>query len=292
MTNQVKKAVILCGGLATRFLPISKSVPKEMLPILDKPVLQIIVEQLSQAGVTDILIVLGRGKECICNHFDRNVELEQRLIESGKLDLLETCQKTSNLANIYYVRQPKPMGTGYSVKLAKTFVGDDPFVLAFGDEIMISQGENIFQTMISGYEKCQKTLISIKEVDKKDVSKYGIVDCENYENSLLKLKRIVEKPNIEDAPSNYAYIGGAVLTSNIFPEIEKLKPGKGGEYVLTDAFDFLAKRGEIYAQKIEGERYDIGDKFGFVKANIEICLKDEKFGNQLKEYLKNLVKTL
>lgn len=290
--NKVKKAVVLCGGLATRFLPISKSVPKEMFPILDKPILQVIVEDLAKAGITDIFILVGRGKECILNHFDKNVELEQRLIATNKLEFLEKVREPNNLANIVYKRQIEPKGTGFGIEQAKSFVGDDPFVLMFGDEVMFCDEKNVVEQLIETYEKEQKNVIAVKEVPMEEVYRYGIIDKgEKIENG-YNVKGIVEKPKVEEAPSNISYIGPAILTKDVFPALDKLEVIEGKEKILTEAFAFLCEDDNLCARFIEGDRHDLGNKFGFVRANIYACLRDEEFKDEMKKLIKDLAETL
>ena len=285
---KVSKAVILCGGLATRFLPISKSIPKEMLPLLDKPVLQIIVEDLVKAGIKDIFILLGRGKECIPNHFDRNIELEQRLIETNKTEMLKVLEHSNNLANIVYRRQDEPRGTGYGVELARSFVGDDPFVFMFGDEVMFCDGQNIVEQLLETFEKENKNVIAVKEVPMSEVYRYGIIEKGKQIEKGYDVKQIVEKPRVDEAPSNISYIGPAVLMNNVFNALDEMPLIKGKEKVLTDAFDILAKEGKLCARLVEGERHDIGNKFGFVKANIYACLRDEEYKKDIQELILKL----
>lgn len=290
--KEVKKAVILCGGLATRFLPISKSVPKEMFPLLDKPILQVIVEDLSKAGITDILIIVGRGKECILNHFDKNVELEQRLVQTGKLDLLEKAQEPQKLANIFYLRQYEPRGTGAAIESVKSFVGEDPFAMMFGDEVMLCDGKNVVEQLLETYKREDKSVIAVKRVPMEETYRYGIIlPGEEIENG-YRIKDIVEKPKVEDAPSDISYTGPAVLKSEIFDALKKLKVEEGKEKSLTDSFKFLCEKDQLCARFVEGERHDMGNKFGFVIANVEACLRDENFALQMEEFIKNKAKEL
>ena len=290
--KKVTKAVVLCGGLATRFLPISKSVPKEMLPLLDKPILQIIVEDLAKAGIKDILVIVGRGKECILNHFDKNVEIEQRLIETNKLDELAQVQKTYNLANILFKRQLEPKGTGYCVEIAKSFVGDDPFVVMFGDEVMFCEKENAIEQLLQTFEKEQLSTIAVKQVPMEEVYKYGIIQKGDKIEDGYKVEKIVEKPKVSEAPSNISYIGPAVLTNEIFDKLKIMKVEEGKEKILTDAFDLLARENKLCARMIEGDRHDMGNKFGFVKANIYACLNDENYSKDMKNLICELADKL
>lgn len=283
----IKKAVILCGGLATRFLPISKSVPKEMLPLLDKPILQVLVEDLNKAGITDVLILLGRGKECIIRHFDHNIELENRLKESGKTEFLELATKPNNLANIYYKMQDKPLGTGHCLELAKAFVGDDPFVMLFGDELMTCDKKNIIEQLIDNYNTYHKSVIAVQECDPKEVYRYGIIRNKPLGNRASLVLDFVEKPKVEEAPSNICNLGTAILTKDIFDYIKQCEI-KNGELTVTDAYILMIKKELLMAQEIVGRRYDMGNKLGFVIANIDACLKDPNYGKDLKAYLKTL----
>ena len=280
----VKKAVIICGGLATRFLPISKSIPKEMLPVLNKPILQVLVEDLKKANVDDILIIVGRNKECIERHFTHNIELEQNLINNNKLDLLEVANSTNML--IHFLIQDAPRGTGHCVKLAKTFTGDDPFVLLYGDELMLSEGKSNIQQMVDCYNKYQKSLISTQTCDMKDVHKYGIIAGTPVDDDTLQVDFIVEKPKREDAPSNICNLGNAILTKDIYTALEALPPTTG-EIPITDAYDILAKEGNLLATNVKGNRLDMGNPLGFLIANIEYALTTE-FSEELKTYLKDL----
>lgn len=280
----VKKAVIICGGLATRFLPISKSIPKEMLPVLNKPILQVLVEDLKKANIDDILIIVGRNKECIERHFTHNIELEQNLINNNKLDLLEVANSTNMI--IHFLVQDAPRGTGHCVKLAKAFTGDDPFVLLYGDELMLSEEKTNIQQMIDCYNKYQKSVISTQTCDMKDVHKYGIISGEPIDNSTLKVNYIVEKPKQEEAPSNICNLGNAILTKDIYRALDMLPPTTG-EIPITDAYDILAKENNLLSTNIVGKRLDMGNPMGFLIANIEYALTTE-FSAELKNYLKDL----
>ena len=283
--KEVKKAVILCGGLATRFLPISKSVPKEMFPLLDKPILQVIVEDLAKAGIKDILIIVGRGKECILNHFDKNVELEQRLLQTGKLDFLAKAQEPQKLANIFYLRQYEPKGTGACIESVKSFVGEEPFAMMFGDEVMFCEGKNVVEQLLETYQKENKSVIAVKRVPMEEIYRYGIISTGKEIDNGYEVKNIVEKPKVEDAPSDISYTGPAILKNEIFEALEKLEVEEGKEKSLTDSFKFLCEKNSLCARFVEGQRHDMGNKFGFVIANIEACLRDEEFSPKMKEYI-------
>lgn len=283
----VKKAVILCGGLGTRFLPYTKSIPKEMIPILDKPILQILLEELKDAGIEKVLIILGRNKECIQNHFDRNIELEAAL--KNKADLYEKARGTENIVDISYKRCSEPKGTAYALNCAKDFVRNDTFLMLFGDELMKSE-ISVIKQLLRAYKKCKNNLISVQKVDKKEVHKYGIIQPLDLGGGLYKVIDFVEKPKESEAPSNISYLGAAVLKKEIFEEIQKIEPDKNGCYNLPDAFKELIKQDNMYACEITGERFDTGNKFGFVKANIAYGLADADINTQLKEYIISLLK--
>ena len=285
----IKKAVILCGGLATRFLPISKCVPKEMFPVLNKSTLQIIIEDLHKAGIEQVLIVSNNSKDAITKLFDRNVELEDRIKKKGKEYLLNDDYYVNNLTDVYFKQQNDVMGTGYGVELAKNWVGDEPFVMAYGDELLFNDGKNVFQQLIDAYKRNKKTVIAVQECDKKDVHKYGIIDFTNKNGNDYTVTRIVEKPSVEDAPSNISYIGPSVITNEIFDEIKQVKPDKNGEIVLTNAFDLLARKNKLMAVDVVGQRADLGNKLGFVKANIIAGLKDKEISEELYNFIKDLI---
>jgi len=291
--KEVKKAVILCGGFATRFLPITKAIPKEMFPILDTPVLHIIVSDLAKAGIEEICMIVSRGKDCILNYFDRNIELENRLQKTEKFDYLKAAKSSENLANIVYKRQYEARGTGTGVEEAKTFVGDDPFVVMFGDEFIYNEKENVVEQIIETYNKENKSVIAVKEVPVEMSYKYGMITKgKELDNNCVMVNDIVEKPAPKDTPSNIAYIGPVVLKKNIFDILKNMIVEEGKEKILTNAFKGLCKQGDLCARFVEGERYDVGDKFGFVKANVEACLRSEDFSQQMKEYILELAKTL
>lgn len=286
----IKKAVILTGGLATRFLPISKSVPKEMLPILNKPVLQLIIEDLKKAGVEQALIINGRNKEAIVRHFDCNYELEDRLIKTNKNELLKEEQNSTQLLDLYFKQQLYAKGTGYGLMLAKKWVDKDPFVMVFGDELVFNDGKNVYEQLFDCYNKHKTNVIAVQQVPHSEVYKYGIIDIKKqYDNEYL-IKDIVEKPKVEDAPSDISYIGPAVLTYDIFEAIDRLPKIDGKEIIATEAFRDLAQNGDFYAVNIEGERHDVGNKFGFLKANVCAALKDDEIKEQTIEMLKQILK--
>jgi len=281
----IKKAVVLCGGLATRLLPITKSIPKEMMPVLNKPILHYILEDLVDNGIEDCIIVIGRGKECIENYVDRNVELELRLKENNKLQELDMVNEFLDKINITFVRQIDAKGTGYALKRCQHLLKNDNFLLVFGDELMFN--DSTPKQLISAFNKTQKSTISLKKVPMSDVSKYGIVQVEETKEG-LKVHSIVEKPKVEEAPSNVAILGRYIITPEIFTELEQTTPGAGGEIQLTDALVRLAQKQCIYAYDFIGRRYDVGNKEGFLEATVEFALKREDLRDEFLAYLKSL----
>ncbi len=290
--KKVTKAVIPAAGLGTRVLPATKAQPKEMLVIVDKPSLQYIVEELVASGITDILIVTGRNKDSIEDHFDFSYELEHSLEKAGKFDLLKKVDDISSLANIYYVRQNHPLGLGHAILKAKSFVGEDPFVIALGDDIIYNANKPVAKQLIEVYEKYQTNIVGVQEVAKGDISKYGIVrPTDRYDEKNVKIADFIEKPKIEEAPSNLACLGRYLLTGDIFEYLEQTKPGKGGEIQLTDAILKMIKDDKTtLAYSFEGKRYDIGNKLGLLKANIEFGLRNEETKEGLLKYLKEEIK--
>lgn len=283
----VTKAVIPAAGLGTRLLPATKAQPKEMLPVVDKPVLHYVVEEAVNSGIEDILIITGRGKRAIVDYFDAYPELENYLRQRGKYDLLNEIQKVSELANIYYVRQRSPNGLGDAILYAEKFVGNEPFAVLLGDDITVSNPP-CTKMLIDVFETYGENVIAVEEVKKEDVTKYGIIKPEKIGEDLYLVKDIIEKPAVEIAPSNLATMGRYILTPKIFYYLKKIKPGYGGELQLTDALRASLKDHRLYALHFKGKRYDIGDKFGFIKANIELALNRKDVGDELREYLKSL----
>ncbi|WP_278574635.1 UTP--glucose-1-phosphate uridylyltransferase GalU [Fusobacterium ulcerans] len=290
--KKVTKAVIPAAGLGTRVLPATKAQPKEMLVIVDKPSLQYIVEELVKSGITDIVIVTGRNKNSIEDHFDYSYELENTLQKDGKDELLEKIENLSTMANIFYVRQNLPKGLGHAILKAKPFIGDDPFVIALGDDIVYNPERPVAKQLIDVYEKYGSSIVGCQEVEEKDISKYGIVKpIERLDESTCVIEDFIEKPSIEEAPSNFACLGRYLLTGKIFKYLEEVKPGKGGEIQLTDAILDMLKDGErVLSYNFEGKRYDIGNKVGLLKANIEFGLKNEETREELLKYLKTELK--
>ena len=287
--KKVTKAVIPATGLGTRVLPATKVQPKEMLVIVDKPSLQYIVEELVESGIKDIIIVTGRNKNSIEDHFDHSYELEDTLKKNNKNTLLEKVEDISSMANICYVRQNHPKGLGHAILKAKSFVGDEPFVIALGDDIVYNDVP-VAKQLIDSYSKYGSSIVGCQEVKESDVSKYGIVKpLLSLDEKTVEMEDFIEKPSVEEAPSKLACLGRYLLTPKIFDYLEKTEPGKGGEIQLTDAIVAMMKDGEkVLAYNFEGKRYDIGNKFGLLKANIEFGLRNEETREELLEYLKSI----
>lgn len=283
--KKVRKAIIPAAGLGTRFLPATKAMPKEMLPVLDKPTIQYIVEEAVAAGIEDIIIVTGKHKRAIEDHFDHQVELEQSLKEKGKLDILKKVESSTNLANIFYIRQKKQKGLGHALLTAKQFIGDEPFAVLLGDDIVESEVPSIKQ-LLESYNKYEKSIIGVQEVSEADVSKYGIVEYSIKKDNLYSLSHLYEKPSIEETNSRMAIMGRYILTPDIFNELEKEKIGSGGEIQLTDALAELNKNNPIYAYEFKGKRYDVGNKLGLIKASIDFALKSD-IQDELRTYMKD-----
>ena len=289
MSPKVRKAVFPAAGLGTRFLPATKASPKEMLPLVDKPLIQYGVEEVVNSGIKDVIIVTGRGKSAIEDHFDISYELEQLLASKNKTELLKVAQGISELADISYIRQKQALGLGHAVHRAKDLVGDEPFAVVLSDDIIASKTPCIKQ-LVDVYDKYNACVLALMEVPNDQISAYGCVAATAVDGSatLFKITDMVEKPKAADAPSNLAIIGRYVLTSEIFECVESIDPGSGGEIQLTDAMKYLMRTKPIYGLKFEGTRYDAGDKFGFLKATVEFALDREDLGPQFREYLKTL----
>lgn len=285
---KVKKAVIPAAGFGTRFLPYTKAQPKEMLPIVDKPTLQFIIEEAIASGIEEILIITGRNKTSIENHFDRSIELELELERTGKMDLLEEIRKISNMANIHYIRQKEPLGLGHAIYCAKSFIGDEPFAVLLGDDIIHSRKPCLKQ-LIDVYDVYKTTVLGVQEVPIEEVNKYGIVCGKEIENNVYIVKDMVEKPSVETAPSNVAILGRYIITPAIFDILSRTKPGKNGEIQLTDALRALAKSEAMYAYAFEGKRYDLGDKQGFLEATVEYALRRRDLREDFLKYLTEVV---
>lgn len=284
---KIKKAIIPAAGLGTRFLPATKAMPKEMLPILDKPTIQYIVEEAAHAGIEDIIIVTGKHKRAIEDHFDIQKELETTLFEKGKLELLDRVQYSTDLANIFYVRQKEQKGLGHAIHTAKQFIGNEPFAVLLGDDIVESDNPAIKQLM-DQYEETGKSVIGVQTVPESETHRYGIIEPKSQDERLYEVERFVEKPEQGTAPSNLAIMGRYVLSPKIFDYLETQTEGNGGEIQLTDAIERLNKDDKVYAYDFEGQRYDVGEKIGFVKTTIEFALKDEEMSNEIKRYIQSL----
>ncbi|MEB7051274.1 UTP--glucose-1-phosphate uridylyltransferase GalU [Mammaliicoccus sciuri] len=285
--NKIKKAIIPAAGLGTRFLPATKAMPKEMLPILDKPTIQYIVEEAARAGIEDIIIVTGKHKRAIEDHFDIQKELETTLYEKGKLELLDRVQYSTELANIFYVRQKEQKGLGHAIYTAKQFIGNEPFAVLLGDDIVESDNPAIKQLM-EQYESTGKSVIGVQTVPETETHRYGIIEPKSQDERLYEVNRFVEKPEQGTAPSNLAIMGRYVLSPKIFDYLETQTEGSGGEIQLTDAIERLNKDDKVYAYDFEGQRYDVGEKIGFVKTTIEYALKDEEMRDEIIRYLQSL----
>ncbi len=286
---KIRKAIIPAAGLGTRFLPATKAQPKEMLPIVDKPTIQYIIEEAVASGIEDIIIVTGRNKRSIEDHFDRNIELEMTLEEKGKKDLLDIVHDATNLANIHYIRQKEPKGLGHAILVAKNFIGNEPFAVLLGDDVVVSKEPCIGQ-LISTYDEYKTSILGVQTVAKEDVSKYGIADAKLIEDRVSKVKGLVEKPKMEDAPSNLAILGRYIITPRIFHYLETQKPGAGGEIQLTDALMKLANEEAMYTYDFKGKRYDVGNKLGFISATLEFALRRKDLQGEVLNYLENFMK--
>ncbi|HEH1061408.1 TPA: UTP--glucose-1-phosphate uridylyltransferase GalU [Staphylococcus aureus] len=285
--KKIKKAIIPAAGLGTRFLPATKAMPKEMLPILDKPTIQYIVEEAARAGIEDIIIVTGRHKRAIEDHFDSQKELEVVLKEKGKSELLEKVQYSTELANIFYVRQKEQKGLGHAISSARQFIGNEPFAVLLGDDIVESEVPAVKQ-LIDVYEETGHSVIGVQEVPEADTHRYGIIDPLTKNGRQYEVKKFVEKPAQGTAPSNLAIMGRYVLTPEIFDYLKTQKEGAGNEIQLTDAIERMNNDNQVYAYDFEGERYDVGEKLGFVKTTIEYALKDDSMREELTRFIKEL----
>lgn len=288
---KIRKAIIPAAGLGTRVLPASKSCPKEMLPIVDKPAIQYIVEEAVKAGITDILIITNRGKGIIEDHFDHSVELENMLEKRGRTDTLEELSNLANMANIYYLRQKETRGLGDAVLRAKQFVGDEPFAVLYGDDVIIGEIPAIGE-LIAAYETFGKSVVGIKEVSDELVVKYSSLKTEKIDSMNYNVTDMIEKPSLETKFSNFSVLGRCVLDNEIFGILEKTPLGAGNELQLTDAMATIARTKGMIGVEFSGTRYDMGNKFGILKANIEVGLSHPETRDQLKEYIKEIAKTL
>ena len=288
---RIRKAVIPAAGLGTRFLPATKAQPKEMIPIVDKPTIQYIIEEAVASGIEEIIVVIGREKIAIENHFDKSYELEEALLKRNKLDVLEEVQNVSSMVNIFYVRQKEPRGLGHAILCAKSFIGQEPFAVLLGDDIVESDTPCLKQ-ILNVYEYSNSSVLAVQEVPKKDISKYGVIKPKGnvFEPPLFMIDSLVEKPKQEEAPSQYAIIGRYILRPEIFEVLENISVGRDDELQLTDAINELNKKQIVLAYHFEGKRYDIGDKIGFIKATIDFAIKREDTKDDVLEYLKEVCK--
>ena len=285
---KVKKAVIPAAGLGTRFLPATKAQPKEMLPIVDKPTIQYIVEEAVESGIEDLIIVTGRHKRAIEDHFDKHLELEMALEEKGKDDMLDMVKDISDLINVQYVRQKEPKGLGDAILRAKTFIGDEPFAVLLGDDIVKAETP-VTKQLMEVYEEKEASIIGVQKVADELVHKYGIVDYFESENDLYHVNNLIEKPNLDEAPSNIAILGRYIIEPEIFSILENTPPGKGNEIQLTDALLELVNKQDVYAQVFNGKRYDIGNKLGFLEATVEFAFDRDDIKVDFREYLVNFL---
>lgn len=282
---KIRKAIIPAAGLGTRFLPATKAQPKEMLPIVDKPSIQYIIEEAIASGIEDILIVTGRGKRSIEDHFDRSFELEQTLMEKGKEDLLKLVQDISEMVDIHYIRQKAPLGLGHAIYCARSFMGHDPFAVLLGDDIVYNDGTPCLKQLMNVYETHPGTILGCQHVRLEDVSKYGVVDGEPLGERIARVHGLVEKPVKENAPSTLAILGRYIITPGIFDVLEHTRPGAGGEIQLTDAIKELAQSEAVYAYEFQGTRYDVGNKLGYLQATVEYALRDTELNGPFAKYL-------
>ncbi|MBO0991448.1 UTP--glucose-1-phosphate uridylyltransferase GalU [Bacillus sp. SD088] len=284
----VKKAIIPAAGLGTRFLPATKAMPKEMLPIVDKPTIQYIIEEAVASGIEDIIIVTGKGKRAIEDHFDHNFELEDNLVQKEKYGLLEKVKQPANV-DLHYIRQKEPKGLGHAVWCARKFIGNDPFAVLLGDDIVQAETPGLKQ-LIQQFEEMQSSVVGVQQVPENETNRYGIVDPYTKEGRRYQVKNFVEKPALGTAPSNLAIMGRYIFTPEIFTFLDRQEIGAGGEIQLTDAIQHLNKLQKVYAYDFEGKRYDVGEKMGFIQTTIEIALQDPELKNGLFTYLQGIVK--
>lgn len=292
LKKKIRKAVIPAAGLGTRFLPATKAIPKEMLPIVDVPTIQYIIEEAVQSGIEEILVITNSNKHCMENHFDRSYELEERLKESDKMDEYQMICDVANMANMYYVRQKEPKGLGHAILCAKSFIGDEPFAVLLGDDLVVNKGgEPAIKQLINAYNQVGATIIGVQEVPHDQVYRYGVIEpTRKVTGRRIKLSDLVEKPPVEQAPSDKAIVGRYVLTPEIFEVLESQDAGKNGEIQLTDALRNIMISQSIYAYEFEGTWYDVGDKMGFLKATINQALEREELKEPLMNYMRELTR--
>lgn len=287
MTNKIRKAVFPAAGLGTRFLPATKASPKEMLPLVDKPLIQYSIEEAVACGIDSVLIITGRDKAAIENHFDISFELEQVLREKGKDEMFEQVRAISDIAKITYTRQKQALGLGHAIYQAKDFAGDDAFAVLLADDVVDAETPAL-QQLIDVHEKYNAPVIGTMQIEGENISRFGVIDAEEVEEGVFKIRDMVEKPAFADAPSDLAIIGRYVLTPDIFDAIERTEKGSGGEIQITDAMRLLLKERDFYAVRLDGTRHDAGDKLGFLIATVEFALKREDLGEDFKSYLRSL----
>lgn len=281
----IRKAIIPVAGFGTRFLPVTKSIPKEMIPIIDKPTIQYIIEEAVESGITDILLVTSKYKKSIEDYFDNFKELENVLESSKNYEMLDMIKNISNMVNITFVRQKEQKGLGHAIYQGKTFVGNEPFCVLLGDDIVYNRDKPCLKQLIECYEEYGGSVLGVQEVKHEDVSKYGIVDGNKISENIYRVNNLIEKPSMEEAPTNIAILGRYVISCKIFEHLEKENYGKNGEIQLTDSITNLISTEEVYAYKFQGTRYDIGDKVGYLKATIDYSLRDDKIKHIIKDYL-------
>jgi UTP--glucose-1-phosphate uridylyltransferase len=285
---KVRKAVIPAAGLGTRFLPATKAQPKVMLPVIDVPAIQLVVEEAARAGIDDVLIITGRGQRAIEDHFDRNLELERFLEDKQKFDELKRIRQISDMAEVHYIRQKEALGLGHAVSVAQAHVGDEPFVVMLGDDL-IHPSEPLLGEMLRAHDTFGRSVIAAMEVSKKEISMYGCIEPESFEEDLVRILSIIEKPSPEEAPSNLAVIGRYVLTPEIFDALRRTTPGRGGEIQLTDAINLLAQEQAVYAYRFEGRRFDVGNPLDYVKATVELGAERDDLGPEFRAWLAQYV---
>lgn len=285
---KVRKAVIPAAGLGTRFLPATKAQPKVMLPVIDVPAIQLVVEEAARAGIDDVLIVTGRGQRAIEDHFDRNLELERFLEDKQKFDELKRIRQISDMAEVHYIRQKEALGLGHAVSVAQAHVGDEPFVVMLGDDL-IHPSEPLLGEMLRAHDTFGRSVIAAMEVSKQEISMYGCIQPEPFEEDLVRILSIIEKPSPEEAPSNLAVIGRYVLTPEIFDALRRTTPGRGDEIQLTDAINLLAQEQAVYAYRFEGRRFDVGNPFDYLKATVELGAERDDLGPEFRAWLAQYV---
>ncbi len=285
---KVRKAVIPAAGVGTRFLPATKAQPKVMLPVIDVPAIQLVVEEAARAGIDDVLIVTGRGQRAIEDHFDRNLELERFLEDKQKFDELKRIRQVSDMADVHYIRQKEALGLGHAVSVAQAHVGDEPFVVMLGDDL-IHPSEPLLGEMLRAHDTFGRSVIAAMEVSKQEITMYGCIEPESFEEDLVRILSIIEKPSPEEAPSNLAVIGRYVLTPEIFDALRRTTPGRGGEIQLTDAINLLAQEQAVYAYRFEGRRFDVGNPLDYLKATVELGAERDDLGTEFRAWLAQYV---